>query len=172
MKKLATVATLLLALGTGSSMADGWVGGLNYTNVSGDTDDVDVSVGLVVASLGYEFNHGAISYVPELKLGTGVNDDQVNISGINVDVEADRFASIGMRLQYDASEKLYVYAVPSYGNLKLSASAGPVSVSDDDWEWGAGVGAGYRFNDAISFDVSYERFDDANVVQAGMRYRF
>lgn len=172
MKKLVTGLSFLAVLTSSMVAADGWQAGASYTTISGDSDNTDISLGLAVASLGYEFNSGKFSTIPELKLGTGIKDDDVTILGTRVDVEADRFASLGVKFQYQATDRFYIYAAPSYANLKLSASAGGVSESDDDWDWGAGVGAGYQLSQNLAFDIGYDRYDDTDVVHAGIRYTF
>jgi hypothetical protein len=68
---------------------------------------------------------------------------------------------------------MYVYIVPSYGKLELTASANGFSESSDsDWEFGLGGGFGYMVTETTSVEVSYETFDDADVLSIGAKFAF
>lgn len=172
MKKSVFALALLSTLTVSAAFADGWQTGVSYLHIKDDSNGKDVSVGVAAATLGYEIKQGDFSIIPEIRLGTGVKDDDTALQGQNVNLEVDRLASIGVKLQYEAADNLFVYATPTYTNLKTTAKGSGVRVTESEKEFGVGLGLGYQFNKALSLDVGYEKYDDTDIVQAGIRYTF
>ena len=173
-----TVLAMLLVGASFSSMAN-WVGGVGYINVSGEdkSNDTDISLNGVVASLGYEFPIDNNLYVtPEFRLGTGIGEDSYTLSGFNVDVEMDHFVSFSLRSQYEFNNRFYIFVAPSYSNLKLTAKAErdgfSAEVSDDSWDFGFGGGAGYRINQFASAEFMYEEYEDTEIFSLGVKLNF
>ena len=115
--------------------------------------------------------------MPELRIGTGVSDDEVDFDGsgdiiYRVDVEIKTFTALSLRGQYDISDSVSVFVQPVYANLDVEASGFGRSASDDEWDFGVGAGLIARANEQYSFEVSYERFDETDVISAGVRYHF
>jgi opacity protein-like surface antigen len=164
MKK--TFIAIALTLGFAASANPDWNTVAGLTNFSDD----DVSLNAITLGAGYEFSssHSTFSFMPELRLGFGVGDD--NISGGKVEIE--RYIGISLRGIYQASDTVYLYAQPSYVNLKLKASGSGQSVSADEWEFGFGGGVGYKTTANLSLELSYERFDNTDAITAGLRYAF
>lgn len=165
-KKISVMAAAsLLSLSANAN----WVGGVSYINVSDDTDGVDISVGVVAGSLGYEFKQSdQFSIVPELKLGFGVGDD--NLFGAEVSVKT--LTSLSVRGEYLLNENFYIYAAPSYVNLDIEAKANGNTASEDAWEFGVGGGLGYQVSDSTSAEISYETFDGTDFISAALRFAF
>lgn len=178
-----SVLGMLLAVASSSLMAaeveptNSWVAGVSYMNLSDETDGVDISVGGVVGSLGYQFKSGENFYlVPEVRLGTGVSSDSFLFSGIGVEVELDSFTALSLRGQFEFDNGLYLYAAPTYANAEFTTSLSAVglkeSVTEDSWEFGVGGGVGYRFTQLISAELSYEQFDGTDVFSVGLKFNF
>ena len=171
MKKTLLAAALLLST---SVSANNWVAGGSYIDLSDDSDNADLSLGVLALNVGYQFDIANSNWVviPEAKLGLGIKDDEVSTFIGKVDIEVERYMSLGARLQFNANNKVFFYLVPSYANVKLEAESRGYSVSDDDWEFGVGAGVGYQFTEKASADLSYEKFDDTDAIQVGFRYSF
>ena len=106
--------------------------------------------------------------MPELRLGTGISDD--NMDGFKLEVE--RFTALSVRGQYNFDNGFYAYAMPSYANLDVKASFSGASYSDDEWELGFGAGVGKKLNDKTSVEASFENYDGLDVFTVGFKYSF
>ncbi|MBS3796452.1 outer membrane beta-barrel protein [Pseudoalteromonas sp. BDTF-M6] len=167
--------TLLAVVLAGTSFASqaNWQAGAGYMNLSDDDAGIDISLDGIYGSIGYKFDSGNDFYfMPELRIGTGIGDDKVNVFGTNVKIEMDSFIALSVRGQYDFNNGFYLYAAPSYANLEVTASAGGVSESGDDWEFGFGGGAGYQFSKTMAAELSYEQFDGTDAVSVALKFDF
>lgn len=177
MKKL-LIGVLLASASLGVVAADNvkenhWVAGVGYTNLSDDDEGIDISVGAIVASLGYKIKSGDNFFItPELRLGTGISDDSIAIYGGNLDIELERLVALTVRGEFEFNNGFYLYAAPTYANVRLKVSGfGPV-VSEDSWEFGVGGGLGYHFTEKTAAEVSYEQFDGADVLNFSIKFAF
>lgn len=164
----------IVGLLTASSLvnANGWNLGGGYAQYMEDADEADISLGIIYASAGYTYESGSMSYMPELRIGTGVSDDSVTLYNVNVDVEIDSLVVASIRGQYNVTEDFGIFLQPSYGRLEATASAGGYSASEDEWDFGFGGGASFQITEAASFEAMYESFDGADVISAGVRVTF
>ncbi len=158
------LVAILLAGASFSSLAN-WVGGVSYTSLS----EEDIKFGAITGSIAYKIDSdNALSIMPELRYGIGIKDDSI----YGFDVELDRFIALSVRGEYEFDSGLYLYAAPSYGNVKLTASMYGESVSDDEWEFGYGAGIGYQFNESIAAELSFEDYDGTDVISVGIKFDF
>jgi hypothetical protein len=164
MFKKSLIALSLLALPLTASA--NWSAGGGYANLS----DEDLSLGVIYGSIAYEFAQegSKFSFMPELRLGTGISDD--NMDGFKLEVE--RFTALSVRGQYNFDNGFYAYAMPSYANLDVKASYRGASYSDDEWELGFGAGVGKKLNDKTSVEASFENYDGLDVFTVGFKYSF
>ncbi|ARD44390.1 outer membrane beta-barrel protein [Colwellia sp. PAMC 21821] len=164
MFKKSLIALSLLALPL--TAAANWSAGAGYANISDD----DLSLGVIYGAVAYEFakEGSKFSLVPELRLGTGISDD--NISGAKLEVES--FTALSVRGQYNYDNGFYAYVMPSYANLDVKASFRGASFSDDEWNFGFGAGVGKKLNDKTSVEASFENYDGTDVITVGFKYAF
>lgn len=181
MKKLLLGALVLsgsfVATAAYAESTSNWVGGVSYGNLSDEVSDTDISLGALVGSLGYKIDSGSGFYfIPEVRVGTGITDDTVTASGVDVDVELDSFLALSVKGQYELENGFYLFATPTYANAEFTASASQggltASATDDSWEFGLGVGAGYSFNSSTSLETSYEQFDGTDALSVGLKFNF
>lgn len=165
-KSLIALSLLTLPL----TAAANWSAGAGYAKLSAD----DLSFGVIYGAVAYEFAEegSKFSLMPELRLGTGVTDEEVVGLGGGAKLEIDRFTALSIRGQYNHDNGFYVYAMPAYANLDLKYSSFYGSDSDDSWEFGFGAGVGKKFNENISVEASYEKYDDLDVLTIGFKYAF
>jgi hypothetical protein len=169
MRKCFKALTVVSLLVTSSLALAGWTVGGGYTNYSDDDGDgSSISLGAVYGSAGYQYQSGSITYMPELRLGTGVKDDTL----YGVGIEIDSFIAASFRAQFDASDKFSIFIQPSYARLEITGSYQGESVSSSDWEFGVGGGASYRLNERASIEAVYEVFDGTDVISVGFRTSF
>lgn len=132
-------------------------------------DEGDISLGAVVGSVGYRFVvNDAVSVIPELRGGIGVQDDTF----MGVDVELDSLFGGVFRLEFNLSDVVYLQVSPSYVRYEASASSAFADISESDEEFGIGGGLGFRFNPNLSAEVAYESIDDLDVYLIGLRFDF
>jgi opacity protein-like surface antigen len=171
MRKSILLAPAILACTALPAAAD-WTASAGYLLAS--DSDVDADVGALYVSGGYRFELGdGLVFQPEVRLGYGITEDEVS----GVDVEIDNFAGVTARIQYEFPQGAYIYAVPSYTQIELSASAslgGGASVTVDETteEFGIGAGFGYYFNDNVGAELGYESIDETDVFTLAVRFRF
>jgi opacity protein-like surface antigen len=151
---------------TASAIASAqWTVGGGYANYSEDDGGLDISLGGVYGSAGYVYENGQISFMPELRIGVGVADD--NVSGVNVEI--DSFLLLSLRGQYEVTKDFSVFLQPTYGRLEVTANFNGQSASDDEWEFGFGGGAAFKVSDTTSIEAIYESFDGTDVLSLGVR---
>lgn len=168
MKKSLLAAALITAAFSASASAN-WNVSAGASHMS--MDGIDVSFNLANVSVAKQFDLGDSQFnlMPELRIGTGIGDDQL----MGADVEIDRFTTIGLRGGYQVNDNVNLFVQPSYGEIKVTASAGGMSASEEsDWEFGIGLGVNYAFSSNSSVEVAYEQFDDTDVIGAAYRYTF
>lgn len=147
-----------------------WLVGGGYANFSDDSDGVDISLGAVYGAIAYNFvqKDSHFSIIPELRIGTGMSDDK--IMGVNIEIES--FTALSVRGQMNYENGVYIFAMPSYANLDMKASAFGQSASEDSWEFGFGAGVGMKLNEKAKIETSYESYDGTDVLTIGFKYSF
>ena len=171
-----TLLAVLLAGSSFSSFAN-WVGGVSYINLSDESDGLEISLGGIAGSLGYKIeSQDNFSFMPEVRIGTGISDDSVSVLGVDVDVEIDGFIAFSIRGQYELENNIYLFAAPSYTNVEFTYSASQggrsATATENSWEFGIGGGAGYRISDSASAEFSYEQYDGTDVLNFGIKFNF
>jgi len=186
MKKLVLGILLISSSSTtiaaGNYPSNNWYIGVDYLSFSFPKVEglaFEPEPAAVSMSLGYKINvHGNFYIVPELRIGTGISDDDISGGGYSFDVEIDRFAALSVRAQYEFNNGIYFFVAPSYGYVEITATEIQLfydyneSVTDDDWEFGVSTGFGYKFTPRISGEIVFERFDETDVVSVGLNYNF
>ncbi len=155
-----------------------WVFGTGYSVFSEDSDGMEISLGALFGSIGYQFKLSEnVFFLPELRYGVGISDDTVSMDGINVDVELDNYVALSAKGLWHATDQVYVYAMPSFAKVEMSATATymgyTASESDtSDWEFGLGLGIGYLLSPTTGLEMSLEQFDGTNVFSLGAKFAF
>lgn len=158
------MVSVLLSVTSIAAQAE-FVGGVAYGRLS----DSGIDLGGLQGLLGYEYSIAEnVTLTPEVRFGVGIGDDSFG----GASVELGTFYGVNLRAQWNTSSNIYFYLQPSYVNFELEASVGGISASDDTWEFGAGAGVGYQATEKLGFELSYEDFDGASVISAGLRFSF
>jgi outer membrane autotransporter protein len=115
------------------------------------------------------------NFAVEGRLGTGLNDDTV--SGTNVDVELDQVVGVYAVGHLPVSDVFSFYGLLgfSYAEATLSVPGASVSGDDDGFSYGAGVEV--NFTPAISGQLEYVSYLDKsdyelNAASLGLSYNF
>ena len=168
MKTALKTLSLSLLLSASMTANAGWTVSGGYGSFNQDIDTTDVTLAAVYASVGYAYESGDVTFMPELRAGVGVEDDM--LYGVNV--ELDNLVVASVRAQYNINDSFGVFIQPSYGRLESTARLGGQSVSDDAWETGLGGGALFSVGANTSIEAVYESFDGTDVLSVGFRYSF
>ena len=168
MKTLLKTLTCSILISASMSASAGWNVSGGYSSLKEDVEATDITLGAVYGSVGYEYENGSFTFMPELRAGFGVGDDTV----YGIDVEVDSLIVASIRAQYNVNDAFGVFLQPSYGRMEATASAGGQSYSDDEWDFGFGGGASFSVNDNTAIEALYESFDDVDVLSIGVRYSF
>lgn len=168
MLKKSLLISSLLSLSFAAS-AD-WQFGGGYSSISSDGNTPDVTVGALYGTAGYQFDidQNGLSLIPELRLGVGVVDDNIGA----VDVDLDRYIAASFRVRQAFDNGMYIYAMPTYANVKLEAELNGNKATNSNSDWGYGLGIGYQFSKNSGFELSYEDVSDADIVSIGYKYSF
>ena len=175
MLKQVMLTTLLM--GFSYTAFANWVGGFSYHHFMEEGDGISLNLGAVSGSLGYKVPMENNFYmIPEVRVGFGVRDDVISVLGNDIEAGIDGFFVVSLKGQREFDNNLYVFIAPSYGNVDVTASAfvngQSFSGNEDTWVFGIGSGVGYRFNQNMSAELSYETFDGTDVLSAGLKMNF
>lgn len=167
-----TLLAALVSLTSFSTFAN-LSAGISYINASEDADGFDISVGMLVGSIGYKHQiDEKLQVMPELRLGFGISDDTVRVYSTDVTVEVNSFTSFSLRGQYAIDDNAYVFLAPTYSNLDFEASSAVGSASEDEWDFGVNAGVGYKFSNSAEAEVSFEDFEGTSLLSLGIRTNF
>ena len=148
---------------------------LNYHSED-SSSDLELDIALLRGTLGYKYMFNSnISVLPEVFLGGGIQDDTLNVQGINFDTEIDSFYGFSVKAMYEFDEGLYGYFGPTYAKLDGSVSTDvgngvSISSSSSDSSWGFIGGIGYNFNEKWGAEFTYSDYDDDTVAGVGLRF--
>ncbi len=173
---LVLAALALTAVVAPAAQAADWHASLGYTRLSEDgPDGSDVVVGILVGSLGYRLeNDAGFALIPEVRVGTGIDGDTVRLPGVGPAIEVDvkSFVGLTVRGEYAFTERIAVFAQPTYANLETEASSGGQSATGDEWQLGFGAGIGLRAGRRGQVDLFAEDFDGSLLITGSYRRRF
>lgn len=147
------LATVAAPAAQAQMMSDvGLYGSLGYAH----SEVEDVNLGAIQGRLGARFTPylGA-----EGELGFGVNDDEVNIGGANIDVGIEHQAAIYGVGFIPMSDNADLFARLGYGTTEVEASAGGLNASADGQSWNYGVGGQYFFDGMNGVRADWTRYD-------------
>ena len=150
---------------------------VGYSDLSAKIEAFDISLAAVTVGFAYEIDtiSERFTVMPELLIGKGVKDDTAEIYGDDVlaaEVSIERYLVLSLRGNYAVSDNVYLFAQPSYANLKIGESNFGDSDSDSDWSFGYGIGGGFSLTDNFSLEVSYAKHDETDSVAGTVRYSF
>lgn len=164
-KTILLVAVLAAIFSSVASAQSKWQASAGVMQFREDDAGYDIALEALYASVGYRIEASPNFYViPELTFGTGISDDRL----FGLDVEVDHFVSLGARAQYEFESGLYLYGTLAWGSLEIDSNAGSGSAD----EVGAGAGIGYDFSERVGAEFSYGVFDESDVLQLGLKFRF
>ena len=168
---------MAMALFTTAASADegdgGWVAGMGYTSFSESEDNVDISVGAIWGSLGYQIKATDKFYVtPEVKIGKGIGSDTIISGSTPIDVELDSYLAVSLRGEYDFQNGAYLFVAPTYAKGEFNVNVGSDFAESSSWEFGAGIGAGYNFSAGKKVEVAYESFDGTDMISLAVKFDF
>ncbi|MBX2858982.1 MAG: porin family protein [Cellvibrionaceae bacterium] len=152
-----------------------WVGGTQIFQLNSEDGDFETDVQGLALSLGHTLLlTSKIAVVPELRLGRGLKSETVAITGTDLKIELNRLFSLAARIQYKLTEKLQLFAMPTYTNTEFTVSTALVgenlSETADDWDLGIGLGTSYTLHKRVSGDLMFEYYDGKTALSLGARW--
>ncbi|GHA85489.1 porin family protein [Modicisalibacter luteus] len=158
----------------GSSYAGGQYAWATY-------DESGTSIDVEPAAIVARFGHFVVdNFALEGRVGTGIADDTVSVSGIDVEGEIDHLIGaygVGYLPLGDSPVSLYGLVGFTQGEATLSAPGYGVEASESDSGFSYGVGIEGHFTRQISANLEYVSYLDKSdyevtAVSLGMNYHF
>jgi outer membrane immunogenic protein len=155
MKSLAFAAALLTSAALVAAPAaaqEGMTASLGYTHYDGD----EVDVGGVTGRLGYRFHP---NFGVEGEATFGVNDDDVDVLGTNVNVELDNAYGVYGVGYLPVSQNVDLFARAGWAKVEASGSSGPFTAELEEDGVGVGAGVQWRFGERVGLRAEYTRLE-------------
>lgn len=150
---IAAVAVGVAALFGAVAHADtGGYGSAGYTFYDGD----NAELGGITGRLGYRFHP---NFAVEGEATVGVQDDDVQVGGVNVNVELDYAAGIYGVGFIPVTEQFDLFGRIGYQTIEGEASGAGAAGSDGDDGFAYGVGAQYFFTERFGVRGEYTRLE-------------
>lgn len=102
----------------------------------------------------------------EIRLGFGIDGENVTIEGINADFDLDKFMGIYLKYSIESSGSILPYATLGYTHAKLKGSVNSVSSSSSESDISLGLGVDVSLNQKTSLNIEYMNFMDTNTITA------
>ena len=170
-KKLTTLSLAAAALTCGvPALAANYVGG-SIAAVNADFSiPQDADLVALYGRLGTEFSE---NFSGEVRLGTGIDDDNLGITK----VELNHFYGAYVRGGIPVADVFFPYAVVGFTRAELERSNRFGSTKDSGTDVSFGVGTDIRISHNVDLNVEYMSYYDKNDVSidgfaAGITYRF
>ena len=193
------IAIGLIGVSTGASAEVSYYVGANAAFLEYEEDDAvvgNLAVSLEEADvqafyirLGAQL-HENLSV--ELRGGTGLGDDTVDLTATNtatgasgtgeIDLEVDEFYGAYVRAGLPLFNSLYPYLIAGFTHASLEAEAGNVEIDSSGSDFSYGIGADWKFYEAssgnsASLNIEYGQYydrDDAEIsgFAVGLAYSF
>lgn len=114
-----------------------------------------LNLAAVVGRFGYFITE---NFAIEARAGTGVADDSINVSGVDVAIELNRLLSIYGVGKMSVSENVSAYGLIGYSSAKVTATATNVvnSPSSSAYDNGLSYGIGIQFDAGKNFNYNAE----------------
>jgi opacity protein-like surface antigen len=117
----------------------------------------DASLMMLAGRLGTKFNE---NFSGEIRLGFGVGDDSVNVSGTDVDIELDSMFGAYVRGGLQAADSFYPYVALGYTRGEVTASVPGFSTSESESDISFGFGADVDINKKLTLNIEYMNYFD------------
>lgn len=127
-----------------------------YTGIFADVADDDLNIGGVTGRLGAKFGR---FFGVEGEYTFGVQDDDVDVLGTEVNVELDQQYAGYVVGFLPLSEQTELFARVGYGKLELEAEAFGATVGDDSSAVSYGAGVQHFFDGVNGLRGEYTRYD-------------
>lgn len=166
----AILATVLFS--SSLTMAGGYAGGnvmrIDYSEDLDDYgwDDADADLTAIYGRIGGSFN----DYISaEFRLGLGLGEDNVSVSGLSIDLSLDYLVGGYFRLGVPLGEVVYPYIIAGFTQAELTAEAagygGSVSYSDSDSDASYGIGVDFNAGEVVTINLEYMRYFDKGAIE-------
>lgn len=178
--KRAFVSVSLIAMGLAVpafAQETGFYGDVGYSHIMTDSDGEDYDIGAITGHGGLVF---APNFAVEGEVMVGVVDEDVTVSGVDVNVGLNYLIGAYGRAQMPVTPQLTLFARAGLVNAEFEAEAsgGGVTASESDSETGAGYGVGgeFMFDDFNGVRFDYTRYDiedlEADALTIAYKRRF
>ncbi len=167
---LAGIASPALAMDQGDTYLGGGFGMVTY-----DEDGIEeVEPTVLLGRLGHFV---ADNIAIEGRLGFGIGDDSVNVSGVNVDFEIDQVAGVYGVGHLPLADAFSVYGLAGFTYAEGSLSFVGLSFDDDDTDFSYGIGAQADVTDNVAGFIEWVQYLDestyeVSAITIGANYTF
>ncbi|CAG4884917.1 Porin family protein [Georgfuchsia toluolica] len=172
LKSIAVALVLATAATSASAQVYGEIG---YSALNADGDGVDVDLGTLGATVGYEINK---NFAVEAMIAGGVQDDDIQdplFGNINVDLKHTYGAFLKPKM--NLGQNFEIFARLGWAKTKIEANGGGVTDSDSESDFAYGVGVQYSFSPKAYVTGGYMNLLDKDGIEVdgwniGVGYKF
>lgn len=177
MKSGLKIAALIFGISTfaAAHAQQGLYVGVNLGQAEYDEDGFPSAEPTAISfKVGNQFNK---NFAVEARLGTGLSDDDVSISGQRFDVEVDNFYGVYAKGIVPLSGVFSLYGLVGYTHGEITGSGRGISASSSDSDFSYGIGADFAVSKTLSVNFEWARLFEGdnykvNALSAGVAYKF
>lgn len=161
MKKVAVVLMCMFSM---SAMAEeaksNMYGGVQYAMTTYDeTGFEDLNPSALVFVIGNKFNK---NFALEGRIGMGLGDDSIVVSGVPISLEIDTFVGVYAKGILPVSSTVDLYGIIGYTDGEVTVSAPGISLSASESDTSLGFGVDFAVSKTTSMNLEYMNYLDSN----------
>ena len=137
----------------------GGISAIEYSE-SGISDDADLTA--LYGRVGTKFNDYLSA---EIRAGFGIDDDEVEAFGVDIDTELENFYGVYLRGGIPTNSIAYPYVVLGYTRGEIEASVPGFSLSESESDVSYGVGLDLNLTDRVTLNLEYINYLDKDDVE-------
>lgn len=170
-----TALTLCLSVFTSAHAESAPYAGISVSRVQYKEDGFPKAEPSAISfKYGVQFNP---NFAVETRLGTGLSDGDVTISGTRVSVGVDSFIGIYLKGIIPVTNHFAPYGMVGYTNAKLKLKSGAFSETASDSDFSYGAGADFPVSKNVSLNLEIARLFSGDgykvdAVSLGATYKF
>jgi len=117
------------------------------------------------------------NFAAEVRIGTGVSDDTINVNGVDVKASIDNYAGIYAKGILPLNYLVELYGLVGYTHGRIEAQAFGQRQITSDTDFSYGLGAAFEIAYNMSIDIEWARLFEGSTyetdaIKLGLRFSF